>query len=174
MITWPDLSTIKTYAEIFASAFVPVSIFLAYVQIRATLSWNKKKTAEEALTQIISGGTLKQFDLIANEYNWNLLTDDRIYSNIISDMSADRVRRLDGALLEILRQLETVAIKIDHEVYDESICFDYLFSIVINVHIKCIPYIDKIRQERKEKRLFEHVEKYARKWKTELKNGRIH
>jgi hypothetical protein len=169
MLVWPDLETIKTYAEILTSALVPLSIYLAYLQMKKTLEWNKKKTAEEALTQVVTGDILRLYELLATDFHWSILTDKRQYNSIIKEMPTERIHQLDKILLAILRHLETLTIKIEHNVYDESICFDYLFSIVINTYKGCTPYIAKTRKEREENRIFEHVERYAKKWEKNLK-----
>lgn len=170
----PDSETIRIYADIFTAALVPLSIYLAYMQIKKTLEWNKKKTAEEAIAQVITGETITWYESINEQFDWSLLTDIRTYDEIIVNLNTEKKYQLDKLLLRILRQLETITIKIEHDVYDESICFDYMFSIVINTHKRCVPYIKCAREERNEPRLFEHVEKYALKWQRDLATGRTH
>ena len=74
----------------------------------------------------------------------------------------------------MLRNLETITIKIEHKVYDESICYDYLFSVLTKVYASCTDFINSERNKRKEPRLFEHVEKYAKKWERDIKMKREH
>ena len=165
---------IKVSVNIFTAALFPLSIFLAFWQIKKTLDWNKKKAAEEVLTQILSGDVFKSLEAINVEYDWDLLVDKRSYKSVIKELDADQVSQLNGLLTTLLRHLETISIKIEHDVYNESICFDYLFSIVINTHEKCREFIDERRAIRSEPRLYEHVDNYGEKWKRDIKLGRKH
>ncbi len=165
---------LKVSADVFTAALLPVSIFLAFLQIKKTLDWNKKKAAEEVLTQILSGDIFQSLEMLGKEYDWDLLVDKRTYKDVVNDLDADQVIQVNALLTTLLRHLETISIKIEHDVYNESICFDYLFSIVINTHDKCGAFIKGRRDARSEPRLYEHVEKYGIKWKEDIKLGRKH
>ena len=169
-----SIEIIKLIISAFTATFVPFSIFLAYYQIKQTLEWNKKKAAEEILTQIVSGEIFDFFQIIKEKYRWDILSDNRLYDSIAKNLNSEEKAQLDLLLTKILRYLETITIKIEHSVYNESICFDYLFCILINTYEKCFPFILYARKARSESRLYEHVEKFANKWKKDINIGRTH
>lgn len=166
--------SIKIFLDAISAFLVAISIFLAFLQMKKTLEWNKKKTAEEALTQIVSGDLLTNLDRLAKEIGWSVLTDSKTYKEVVGTLPPAKQRQLDQCLTTIFRHLETTAIKIEHDVYDESICFDYLFSLVISLYRQCEEFINRQRLARKEPRLYEHVELYAKKWQHELEMGKRH
>ena len=46
----------------------------------------------------------------------------------------------------------------------ESTCRDYIFSLLVTIYRGTMDFIEQERAKRNEPKIFEFVEKYARKW----------
>ena len=156
--------------DILAPTFAGVSILLVFYQIRKNLNWNKKKCAEEALTRFSSGDLFKDVQILESEFEWLILKENRKYEDVIQALEDEKIQELDNVLKEIFRYFETVTIKIKHDVIDEDVCFDYLFSILTNFHIKCDKFVEKEREARNEPCVYEHVTFYGEKWINKRSN----
>ena len=150
--------------DLLGTTFAGVSILLVFYQIRKNLKWNQKKCAEEALTRFSSGDFFKYIHILESDFKWDILKEDVNYGDIIKNLDGNKRRELDDILKDIFRYLETITIKIEHGVIDEEVCFDYLFSVLTNLHIKCEQFVKNIREKRKEPRMYEHVSLYGDKW----------
>ncbi len=155
---------VTNYFDAISTLLVAISAYLVYWQIKKSHEWNKKKTGEEALTRLTSGDLLKNIDLIKKEVGWDILTDAANYESIILEINEESKDKLDQYLTGIFRVLETTTIKIEHDIIDEKMCQDYLFSIITTIHKKCISFLLEAREKRGEPKLYEHVERYAIKW----------
>lgn len=170
MATW----TPENVVDIFATIFAGCSILAVFYQIRESLKWNRKKCAEEALTRFSSGDIFKKIEFIESKYNWAILKELKNYEQVITKLNKTEIEELDSILKDIFRNLETVAIKMDHKVIDEEICFDYMFSILTNFHRKCGSFVKKMSEERKEPHLYEHVAIYGEKWHKRCRHKKYH
>jgi Domain of unknown function (DUF4760) len=166
--------TPENIVDIFATTFAGISILAVFYQIRETLKWNKKKCAEEALTRFSSGDFFERIENIKKEYHWAILKEDKKYEEAVTGLNDKEIGKLDSILTDIYRNLETICIKIDHDVIDEEVCFDYMFSVLTNFYLKCDAFVKKMSNERNEPHLYEHVEIYGRKWTHRCKSKKYH
>jgi hypothetical protein len=52
----------------------------------------------------------------------------------------------------------------DHKIVQESTCREYIFSLLVTIYRATVDFIEQERAKRKEPRIFEFLERYARKW----------
>lgn len=162
------------YIDTISTLLLAASVLLIFWQIRQTHKWNKKKSAEEALTRLLTGSFMRNIDEIETEYGWSLLTGDKEYESVRNSLNDEQKTGLDNRLTDIFRQLETTTIKIEHKILDEKLCFDYLFSMLTNIVQKSGVFIEMQRSRRKEPRLYEHAERFAKQWEADKLRSRKH
>jgi len=137
--------------------------FVVLMQMQSADKWNKKKTSEELLTQIMTGEFPKLMDSLLLEYDWDVLAHVR-YAQKASNLQEPELRKLEVALRNVLRHLEVVCINMKHQIIDERVCYEYLHSILTTFYETCADFIAKERARRKEPRVFIELEEYAKKW----------
>lgn len=140
-----------------------ISTGFVILQMRSTQRWNKKKTSEELLTQIMTGDFPKLMDSLSLEYKWDILSHVP-YAQNVSNLSADNLLKLDTVLRNVLRHLEVICINMKHDIIDENVCYEYLHSILTTFYVNCQDFIAMERDRRKEPRIFIELEEYAKKW----------
>ncbi len=82
-----------------------------------------------------------------------------------ADLVPEQLLALQRAVRKLLRQLESISIRIKHGLLDEQICKDYMASISVQVLENCKPFIDSERLHRSDNRIFEHFERTANRWR---------
>ena len=140
-----------------------ISTWFILLQMRRTQQWNKKKTSEELLTQIMTGEFPKLMDSLMLEYEWDILEHVQ-YAHKASALDASQPRKMDVTLRNVLRHLEVVCINMKHEIIDEKICYEYLHSILTTFYLSSEEFIKKERIRRKEPKIFKEMEDYAKRW----------
>lgn len=155
-----------------SSFFVGATVVMLYWQIRFNQKWNRTKTSEEVLSNLVQGDFVSKIDSLENEFGWNPLSDNLDYSDALQRVGEKDKARFNSLVRNIFRTLEVICIKIHHGVIDEEICKDYLISILINFYSKSKSFIDSERKIRKESRVFEFVEYYAQEWQNELRKSK--
>jgi len=68
-----------------------VSTFFVLMQMQSADKWNKKKTSEELLTQIMTGEFPKLMDSLLLEYDWDVLAHVR-YAQKASNLQEPELR----------------------------------------------------------------------------------
>ena len=144
-----------------------ISMFFVLMQMQSADKWNKKKTSEELLTQIMTGEFPKLMDSLLLEYNWDALAHVP-YAQRASELDEPELRKLDAVLRNVLRPLEVVCINMKHQIIDEKVCYEYLHSILTTFYETCSDFIAKERTRRQEPRVFIELEEYAKKWSPAL------
>jgi hypothetical protein len=144
-----------------------ISTFFVLMQMQSADKWNKKKTSEELLTQIMTGEFPKLMDSLLLEYNWDALAHVP-YAQRASELDEPELRKLDAVLRNVLRHLEVVCINMKHQIIDEKVCYEYLHSILTTFYETCADFIAKERTRRQEPRVFIELEEYAKKWSPAL------
>jgi len=144
-----------------------ISTFFVLMQMQSADKWNKKKTSEELLTQIMTGEFPKLMDSLLLEYNWDALAHVP-YAQRASELDEPELRKLDAVLRNVLRHLEVVCINMKHQIIDEKVCYEYLHSILTTFYETCSDFIAKERTRRQEPRVFIELEEYAKKWSPAL------
>src|SRR5436190_7259762 len=134
-----------------------ISTFFVLMQMQSADKWNKKKTSEELLTQIMTGEFPKLMDSLLLEYNWDALAHVP-YAQRASELDEPELRKLDGVLRNVLRHLEVVCINMKHQIIDEKVCYEYLHSILTTFYETCSDFIAKERTRRQEPPVFIELE----------------
>ena len=140
-----------------------VSNYLLLLQMRQTQEWNRKKTSEELLTQIMTGEFPKLMDSLVLDFKWDVLAHQP-YAQQAQELTEGELPKLDAVLRNVLRHLEVVCINMKHEIIDEKVCYEYLHSIVTTFYTNCKGFIAQERGRRKEPRVFIELEEYAILW----------
>ena len=130
-----------------------VSTFFVLMQMQSADKWNKKKTSEELLTQIMTGEFPKLMDSLVLEYNWDALAHVP-YAQRARELDEPELRKLDAVLRNVLRHLEVVCINMKHQIIDEKVCYEYLHSIPTTFYETCSDFIAKERTRRQEPRVY--------------------
>ena len=143
-----------------------IMLFLVYKQTYKNQEWNRRRTSEETLSRLVSGEFYSLLNKLTKEYNWNPANPQNNYSTVVELLNSNKeeIKTLDITVRSIFRILETICININHNIIDEDICHDYLFSILINTYFNNEKFIIKERKIRNNPHVFEHVEYFAKKW----------
>ena len=162
---------VSAVASVMTVIITVVSVIFFYKQLRQEHEWNLRKTSEENLNRLV----IEDFSVLLNklirDFHWDISNSTQTYEEIRYSLEyPNELVDLDLTLRSIFRILETITINIKYGLIDEDICFDYLWSILINIHDKCQTFIKKERLARSENAVFENVEEYAIKWRERSKN----
>lgn len=145
-----------------------IMLYLIYKQTQKSQEWNRRKSSEDTLNRLVMGEFYTLLNTLIIEYSWDPVNESKDYFIIIKELEKkpEKLISLEVTLRSILRILETICINIKHSMIDEDICYDYLFSILINIHKKNHGFILKERATRNNPHVFEHLEYYAKRWES--------
>lgn len=145
-----------------------VMLFLVYKQTKKNQEWNRRKTSDETLNRLVMGEFYTLLNQLIIKYDWDPVNHQKTYTQIIKNIEPNdkKVKSIQVTIRSILRILETICINIKHNMIDEDICYDYMYSILINVYNKNIDFIKNERDVRNNPHVFEYVEYYAKKWES--------
>lgn len=137
-------------------------------QIRSFEDWNRRQISHQILNDFVSGSIEDALETIEQRFGWDILHDGRRYDEIVASFPAATATRdvaeLDRLLRRLFRRFEAICISMSHCIVNENTCQAYLFSLLTTVYGSSTAFVDKERQRRKEPRVFEFTERYARKW----------
>ena len=163
-----DIQEITLIINTISMLIIGISALLLRKQIQADNNWNRRKIAEEMLTNFTSGDFHSCLDQLSDKYNWHILRKDgEIYENVVERLEKDEKKDLDKLLVNIYRNLETAGIKMRHGVLDEDLAHDYIFSVLTNIVNKTAGFVAKVRKDRDESCVYENAEYFALKWQAE-------
>jgi len=143
-----------------------VMLFFVYKQTQTNQEWNRRKTSEETLTKLVIDEFYTLLNKLTLEYDWDPVNQEKNYSQVMDGMKNDpkMIKHFQVTLRSLLRILETICINIKHNMIEEDICYDYMFSILINIYQKSHKFIQEEREIRNNPHVFEHLEHFAKKW----------
>lgn len=154
---WSTLSAVAT----------AISAFLIFAQIRSSSRWSRLQASHSMLNALVSGVLEDTLETLSDDFDWDILHDRKTYTELAAELDeGDRKRlvQVDRHLRRMLRRLEAMCISMDSGIVSESVCKNYLFSLLTRVHEQAKGFIEIERSRRGEPRVFEHLEHYARKW----------
>lgn len=155
---WSTISAVAT----------AISAILIYTQIRSSSRWSRLQATHSMLNALVSGVLEDTLEKLGDDYHWDILHEHKTYAELAAELDQSDPKRLvevDRLLRRMLRRLEAMCISMDNGIISEHVCRDYLFSLLTRVHTQSASFIDIERNRRGEPRVFEHLERYARKWK---------
>jgi hypothetical protein len=159
----PHATLIVNTASMIAAC---VMLFLVYRQTQKAQEWNRRKTSEETLNRLVMGEFYSLLNKLTTLYEWDPVNQQKDYVQITSELKNNKedIKNIQITIRSILRILEAVCINIKHNMIDEEVCYDYMYSILINIYRKNIEFIKRERDMRNNPHVFEYVEYYAKKW----------
>lgn len=166
MIDWDAITAIATLCGLVVGS---VSAYIALKEQKDNHEWNRKKTSEETLRELVDGGFTNLLDDIQAGFDWHIIGDGREYREVVKSMESLRKIDLDKKLRRVLRILEVLAIHIKHEIIIEDVCYDYLASIGPEIYEKTKGFVDDERERRDEQRVFREFQLLMARWTD--KNG---
>jgi Domain of unknown function (DUF4760) len=132
------------------------------LQIKSFESWNRKQSSHQILNDFVSGTIEDTLEALESKFGWDVLHDKRTYRDV--EGKTQNLTELDQLLRRLLRRFEAICISMDHKIVQESTCRDYIFSLLVTIYRGTEDFIAQERAKRNEPKIFEFVEKYARKW----------
>ena len=105
-----------------------ISAVIALLGIYREWVWSKREKAEKLLTSLVDeiGGQVLE---IEDEFGWNMIHDQSGYPDVAQNLTGDRRKLFDRKVRRLLQKLETMAIRIKHNLLDEEMFRDYFLSI---------------------------------------------
>lgn len=154
-----------------------LSAVLIWSQIRSAVRWNRLQTTHATLREIVVGRFSEILHSLAAKHNWDIVREQKTYEEarqqaLRSDQAGALAVDLDSDLQSLLRILETICISVDRGIVEESICREYLFSIVKSVYRNSADFILQERRKRNEPQVFALFEKYAVRWGAKVVRAR--
>ena len=130
--------------------------------------WNRRNSSHEALNNMVSGDFVEIIDELLIEFGWDIVAPDQPIETAVRQLSEtnreSEIVKLKARTVHLLRLLETVTISCKRNLVDESVCKDYLFSILTNIYRNTESFIADERVRRKQPTVFIHVEIFAEAW----------
>jgi hypothetical protein len=156
-----DIDFTQTISLVSAIGTV-MAAFLIYFQIKSFEAWNRKQSSHQILNDFVSGTIEDTLEALESKFSWDVLHDKRTYRDVAG--TTQDLTELDQLLRRLLRRFEAICISMDHKIVQESICRDYIFSLLLTIYNATVAFIEDERAKRNEPRNFEFLERYARKW----------
>jgi hypothetical protein len=139
-----------------------MAAFLIYFQIKSFEAWNRKQSSHQILNDFVSGSIEDTLETLESKFGWDVLHDKQTYRDIAGKTQG--LTELNQLLRRLLRRFEAICISMDHKIVEESTCREYIFSLLVTIYSRAEDFIEQERAKRNEPRIFEFLEKYARKW----------
>ena len=158
------MEKLESIATIFALVGGILSVIFAVWGVYREWDLSRKEKAEELLNTLVDD-LGEHFIHIEDTHGWNIINDHRNFSEVTDGADPEQLLALQRAVRKLLRQLESISIRIKHGLLDEQICKDYMASISVQVLENCKPFIDSERLHRSDNRIFEHFERTANRWR---------
>lgn len=171
-----DWTAVSAWISAIGIVLAAVSVWTALTEMRQNHKWNRDKASEETLSRLVLGEFPETLDRLLAEFKWDPITDERSYEQMAGNLVEEDRQELNRVLRRLLRILETVFIHVKHGILNEEVCYDYLASIVPNLYCKALPFIERERAQRGDRRVFENFTDYGARWlkrNDALKDGRV-
>ena len=167
MIEWHiDWEVVSAFATTIAVVIGAVSAFIALRGQKRNNDWNRRKTAEETLTRLVSGDFANLLDELDEHAGWDIVGSTERYTDIAARIKPCEKARVDRLLRRLFRILETIAIHIQHNIIEDDICYEYLSSMAPRVYENCLTFVEQERANRDEPRVYEHFAAAVKRWEA--------
>jgi hypothetical protein len=103
-----------------------ISISLAYLQIKKTHDWNRRKASLEVIFSITTAEMKTIRKQLLTEFGVDLADPLSNYEKSLAALDAGVRRKFNNEVDTLLNCLETVSIGIKHHILDEDICYEHV------------------------------------------------
>jgi len=142
----PILQILGFIIQIFGFIAVVVSVFLAYLQIRKTHEWNRRKTSFDVSFNVASGEIKTIRTRLLLEYGVDLTDPASTYERAIAGLDQKTLHAFHNEIDALFNCLESIFLGIKHHILDEDICYEYLSWVVVSFWRWGATYICRVRK----------------------------
>lgn len=164
------IQTFIDVATLLSAAGTCIAAFLIWFQIKSQRDWNRLQASHEILNRFVSGEIENSLEHIRKKLQWDILHDKKSYGEVVKSLNLvshpESYQDLNQHLQRLFRRFEAICISMNNNIIVESICREYIFSILTTLYNCCEDFIKEERVRRDEKKIFEFVELYAKKWRS--------
>lgn len=147
---------------------VGVSAYLLWKQIKETHEWNRRKTSQETLSQLVTGEFPHLREKVEREFGCKVWDHSETYDSKIANLDQQQKGELEYQLVRLLNILETIVINIKNNIVDEDMCYDYLGWILIEYARWANSLIEDRRKKAGDPRVLKDFTDYAHSWSLRL------
>ena len=158
------LSIIPIIISSVSTIIIGISALLLWKQIKGNYEWNRRKTSQETLNNLVSGEFPDLKHKLEDKFKCAIGNESQTYDDVVKCLSENKIDELDGILMKLLNIFEAITIDIKNDIINENICYDYLGWIMTGYYRWGNPFVIKIRERVGEPRVLENFEYYAQKW----------
>jgi hypothetical protein len=162
-----NLEAIAHLASIIGVAGGLFSIGVALVGVKRDRDWKRRKNAEDTVTRLVNTDFGDLILAIEDEFDWNIINDQKDYAEVIEEMEPAAIKMLDRQIRRMLRILESLCIYIKHDIIADEMVYDYMASIGPLVAMKCAQFIEKEREMRSNPRIFTNFTGAVSRWESQ-------
>lgn len=168
-----DITTIVSLSiSSISTIIVGISAFLLWRQIKSTHNWNRRKTSQEILNNLVTGEFPQLRYKLEQEFNCVIWDKSHSYETKVKNVSEKGLVDLNYHLSRILNIFETIAINIKNNIIEEDICYDFMGWIFTEYYRWSRSYIEEKRQQAGDQRVLGDFTNFADKWVKRMQNER--
>lgn len=148
--------------------FLTTSAILVFFQIRINLQYDKRKEAINFCYDRIAKELFPLLFELKSLFGKDILiftSQETFLEHLKKNSNAEQVKQLRKLILDILNFYERMSIGILKNVYDEDICYDDNGFNLIYFYKWVSSFIQELRNQYQEDRLFVNFEEIAERWK---------
>lgn len=147
-----------------STIIIGISAFLLWKQIKENYEWNRRKTSQETLNNLVTGEFPALRDELEDKFKCAIGNESQTYDDVVKGLPKNEIDEIDRILRKLLNIFEAVAVDIKNDIINENICYEYLGWIMTGYYRWVNPFVIKIRERVGEPRILENFEYYAQKW----------
>jgi hypothetical protein len=164
-----NLTVISVILSSVTVIIVGVSAWLLGKQIKVDYEWNRTKTSQETLNNLVTGEFPDLRHKLEVELKCKIGDKSQTYEDRVKGLSEDKTDDFDCFLMRFLNILEAVAINIKKDIVDDDICYEYLGWIMTEYYRWSKTFIIKKRKKTGQPRILCYFEDCAQKWTKRIK-----
>ena len=133
------------------------------MQISKDYEWKRRKAAQD-LTNDIMKGEIQEIRAKLDKYA-TFYDSTQSYETVITELTEKDKKELDFLLKIYLSYFEGISLGIKHKIYDEDILYEYMSAIIPETFRWSKKYIEDIRDEVGDHRIFIELISLENKWR---------
>ena len=141
-----------------STIIIGISAFLLWKQIKENYEWNRRKTSQETLNNLVTGEFPALRDELEDKVKCAIGNESQTYDDVVKGLPKNEIDEIDRILRKLLNIFESVAVDIKHDIINENICYEYLGWIMTGYYRWGNPFVIKIRERVGEPRILENFE----------------